>query len=43
MRILIIRHADPDYANDTLTEKGWKEASLLADRLQKEKIDYFYS
>ena len=43
MRILIIRHADPDYANDTLTEKGWKEAELLANRLEKEKIDYFYS
>lgn len=30
MRILMIRHGDPDYANDTLTEKGWKEAELLA-------------
>lgn len=22
MRILFIRHGDPDYVNDTLTEKG---------------------
>ncbi len=22
MRILLIRHGDPDYVNDTLTEKG---------------------
>lgn len=43
MRILIIRHGDPDYERDTLTEKGRREAQLLADRLQKEKIDYFYS
>ena len=43
MRILIIRHGDPDYANDCLTENGKREASLLAARLQKEKIDYFYS
>ena len=43
MRILIIRHADPDYSIDSLTEKGWKEATLLADKLSKEKIDYFYS
>ena len=43
MRILIIRHADPDYTHDTLTEKGWREAELLANRLEKEKIDYFYS
>ncbi|MBQ7924576.1 MAG: histidine phosphatase family protein [Clostridia bacterium] len=43
MRILIIRHGDPDYANDTLTEKGRKEAALLAERLKKEQIDGFYS
>lgn len=43
MRILIIRHGDPDYQNDTLTEKGHREAQLLADRFAKEKIDYFYS
>ncbi len=43
MRILIVRHGDPDYANDTLTEKGHREAALLAEKLKKEKIDYFYS
>ena len=43
MRILIIRHGDPDYEHDTLTEKGRREAQLLADRYAKEKIDYFYS
>lgn len=43
MRILIIRHGDPDYANDTLTEKGHREASLLAQKLGQEKIDYLYS
>lgn len=30
MRILFVRHGDPDYANDTLTEKGHREAALLA-------------
>jgi probable phosphoglycerate mutase len=43
MRILIIRHGDPDYANDTLTEKGHREAKLLAEKLKNEKIDYIYS
>jgi probable phosphoglycerate mutase len=43
MRILIIRHGDPDYEHDTLTEKGHREAQLLAARYGKEKIDYFYS
>ena len=31
MRILFIRHGDPDYVHDTLTEKGRKEAALLAE------------
>ena len=32
MKLLIARHADPDYSIDSLTEVGWKEAALLADR-----------
>ena len=32
MRILFIRHGDPDYINDTLTKKGHREAKLLAER-----------
>ena len=43
MRILIIRHGDPDYEHDTLTKKGHREAKLLAERLKNEKIDYIYS
>ena len=43
MRILIIRHGDPDYEHDTLTEKGHREAKLLAEKLKNEKIDYIYS
>lgn len=30
MRILLIRHGDPDYMHDALTEKGKREAALLA-------------
>lgn len=37
MRILIIRHGDPCYNPDTLTEKGNREAALLADFFSKEK------
>ena len=33
MRIIIARHGDPDYSIDSLTEKGWREAGLLAKRL----------
>ena len=25
MRLLIVRHGDPDYSIDSLTVKGWKE------------------
>jgi len=42
MRILFIRHGDPDYVNDSLTEKGFVEAELLSQRLVNEKIDYYY-
>ena len=42
MRLLIIRHADPDYERDSLTETGFREAELLAQRLSGERIDYFY-
>ena len=43
MRILLIRHGDPDYENDTVTEKGRREVALLADRLSHEKIDKIYA
>ncbi len=42
MRILIVRHGEPDYVHDTLTEKGIREAKLLANRLSKEDIKAFY-
>ena len=42
MKLLIVRHGDPDYVNDTLTEKGHREAALLADRLSRENIKYAY-
>ncbi len=43
MKITIIRHAEPDYENNTLTEKGFREADILGRYLQGEKIDYLYS
>lgn len=43
MRILIIRHGDPDYELDSLTEKGFREANLLAEKLAKEGITHIYS
>lgn len=42
MRLLIIRHGDPDYAVDGLTEKGVREAELLCGRLLGEDITDIY-
>lgn len=42
MKLLIIRHADPYYETDSLTEKGWREAELLSRRLLKSDIKAFY-
>lgn len=42
MKLLIVRHGDPDYKIDSLTEKGWREAEYLAERLSKLEIAAFY-
>ncbi len=43
MRIIFIRHAEPDYENNTLTTKGFREAEILSDRVTKWEVDRFYS
>lgn len=42
MKILIVRHADPDYSIDSLTPKGHREAELLSKRLTKLDVKEFY-
>lgn len=42
MKLIIIRHGDPDYSIDSLTETGWKEAELLAERVSKWDVKAFY-
>lgn len=43
MRLIFIRHAEPDYANNTLTEKGFREAEILSHRTVNWKVDAIYS
>ncbi len=43
MRLLIIRHGDPYYPTDSLTEKGFREAELLGEKLKNEGITHIYS
>lgn len=42
MRLILIRHGDPDYVRDSLTEKGWREAALLARRVRGWQVDDVY-
>ncbi len=42
MEIILIRHAEPDYPNNTLTEKGFREADILGKYLKNEKFKAMY-
>ncbi len=43
MVLYIIRHADPDYENNTITDFGWQEANALADWLKDFPLDKIYT
>lgn len=42
MRIIIVRHGDPNYTIDSLTSKGKSEAKLLSKKLTKLDVKGFY-
>lgn len=42
MKLLIVRHGDPDYTIDSLTEKGWREAEFLSQRLAQLETKAYY-
>lgn len=42
MELWIVRHADPDYVRDSITEKGVREAKLLSERLSKVDFNAVY-
>lgn len=43
MRLIFIRHGEPDYVKDSLTKRGWKEAELLADRIAPLPVKEYYT
>lgn len=43
MRLIFIRHAEPDYARDSLTAKGFREAGLLSQRIKNWNVTAFYT
>ena len=42
MKIILIRHGDPNYEKDCITELGHKQVKVAAQRLLKEEIDEVY-
>ena len=43
MRLIFVRHGEPDYKNDCLTETGRAQAKSTAERLKNEDISVIYS
>ena len=43
MRLIFVRHGEPDYENDCLTENGKIQAKSTAERLKKEPIKAIFS
>ena len=43
MKLMFVRHAEPDYKHDSLTLKGHREAQLLSLRLAKLDVRDFYA
>ena len=43
MRLIFVRHGEPDYERDCLTENGKRQAECTAVRLQKEDISAVYA
>lgn len=43
MLLYIVRHGDPDYATDSLTELGKKQAEAVAKRLQRSNVNEIYT
>lgn len=42
MHLIFIRHGDPDYKNDNVTQKGKREVELLTERILKWNVEDFY-
>ena len=43
MRLIFVRHGEPDYEHDCLTERGRIQAEAAAERLREEGIEEIYA
>lgn len=42
MKLLFVRHGDPDYEHDTLTSRGWTETKALVKRFEHMEVKEFF-
>ena len=42
MRLILVRHGDPNYELDCLTELGHEQAKVVAQRLMEEGIEKIF-
>lgn len=43
MLLYIVRHGEPDYTTDTLTERGWQQAEAVGKRIFDSGIQHIYA
>ena len=43
MLLYIVRHGEPDYTTDTLTERGWEQAEAVGKRMFDAGIQHIYA
>lgn len=43
MLLYIVRHGEPDYTTDTLTERGWRQAEAVGKRIFDSGIQHIYA
>lgn len=43
MLLYIVRHGEPNYTTDTLTERGWQQAEAVGKRMKDAGIQHIYS
>ena len=43
MRLVFVRHGEPDYERNSLTQKGFREAEYLKDRIKNWSVDAFFT
>ena len=43
MLLYVVRHGEPDYSTDTLTELGWRQAEAVSNRMVAVGIEEIFA